>query len=133
MDSWKTLYGSTITGHSARRSGALQYIRDGWPVSQVGYLGRWKSNVILEYAQEALESMAVNAGITFKPLDHAKESAALEKEMALLVARAHMNSQTEADPGKSAVLKLANELNSFKGESNDAVKGLETAKFWNPK
>jgi hypothetical protein len=52
---WQWLYGDEVTGHSARRSGALQYIRKGWPVTQVGYLGRWKSNVIMEYAQEALE------------------------------------------------------------------------------
>ena len=58
---WKRLRSRSVTAHSTRRSGALQYIRKGWAISQVGYLGRWKSNVSLEYAQEALESMAVNA------------------------------------------------------------------------
>ena len=33
------------TGHSARRSGALHYIREGWDIPQVGYLGRWKSAI----------------------------------------------------------------------------------------
>ena len=43
VSAWKNLYGKTTTGHSARRSGALQYnIRSGWAISQVGYLGRWK-------------------------------------------------------------------------------------------
>ncbi len=63
--SWQFLYGPTITGHSARRSGALQYIRKGWSVAQVAFLGRWKSNIILEYAQEALQTMAVNVGCKF--------------------------------------------------------------------
>ena len=45
---WQNLYGKKVTGHSARRSGALQYIRRGWHVPQVAYLGRWKSIVILQ-------------------------------------------------------------------------------------
>eukprot|EP00435_Cladocopium_sp_Y103_P009335 s5162_g2.t1 len=57
---WKHLFNIPVTGHSTRRTGALQYIRLGWSVPQVGFLGRWKSNVILSYAEEALESMAVN-------------------------------------------------------------------------
>ena len=40
VSAWQNLYGEGITGHSARRSGALQYIRHGWAISQVGYLGR---------------------------------------------------------------------------------------------
>ena len=49
-----------ISGHSARRTGALDYIRKGWSIAQVTYLGRWKSNAILGYAAEALESMPAN-------------------------------------------------------------------------
>ena len=59
-----------VTGHSTRRSGALQYIRQGWAVPHVGYLGRWKSNVILQYAEEALETIAANTPGRFgKPPD----------------------------------------------------------------
>eukprot|EP00435_Cladocopium_sp_Y103_P051234 s2172_g15.t2 len=58
---WKLLFNDSITGHSSRRSGALQYIRKGWSVSQVAFLGRWKSNVILEYAKEALQTIALNS------------------------------------------------------------------------
>lgn len=58
---WRDLYGKEISGHSSRRTGALQYIRGGWSVSQVAFLGRWKSNVILEYAKEALQSIPLNA------------------------------------------------------------------------
>ena len=46
--------------NSARRTGALTYIRQGWAIPQVAYLGPWKSNVIYSYAEEALETMPVN-------------------------------------------------------------------------
>lgn len=58
---WRKIFGmKTITGHSARRTGALSYIRKGWSIAQVAYLGCWKSNAILGYATEALESMPAN-------------------------------------------------------------------------
>ena len=59
ISAWRKCFGKSISGHSGRRSGALQYIRKGWQVPQVAYLGRWKSNVILQYAEEALETMPV--------------------------------------------------------------------------
>ena len=61
VEAWRKLFGRRVSGHSGRRSGALQYIRKGWRVPQVAYLGRWKSNVILEYAEEALDSMPVKS------------------------------------------------------------------------
>ena len=60
IQAWCEVFNMKATGHSARRSGALHYIREGWDIPQVGYLGRWKSSMILEYAREALESMPVN-------------------------------------------------------------------------
>ena len=58
---WKELYGDDVTGHSPRRTGALQYIREGWTIAQVAFLGRWRSQVIYDYAKEALETTPVNA------------------------------------------------------------------------
>ena len=58
---WSKVFGIKVTGHSARRTGALNYIRCGWGISQVAYLGRWKSNIILHYASEALQEVPVNA------------------------------------------------------------------------
>ena len=55
VKTWQMLFGDKVTGHSGRRSGALHYIRNGWSVGQVAHLGRWKSNAILAYAEEALE------------------------------------------------------------------------------
>ena len=65
VDDWRLLYGAMVSGHSARRTGALRYIRQGWAIAQVAYLGRWKSSIIYEYAAEALESLPVNVGDTF--------------------------------------------------------------------
>eukprot|EP00435_Cladocopium_sp_Y103_P008965 s2500_g2.t1 len=62
---WKKIFGTKVSGHSARRTGALRYIRQGWAIAQVAYLGRWKSSVIYEYAMEALESLPVNSSNTF--------------------------------------------------------------------
>ena len=60
VKSWTRTFGMPVGGHSARRTGALSYIRAGWDVGQVAYLGRWSSNIILEYAKEALEEVPVN-------------------------------------------------------------------------
>ena len=62
VKAWSVAYGMKVTGHSARRTGALNYIRSGWTIPQVAYLGRWSSSIIYSYAQEALESLPVNSG-----------------------------------------------------------------------
>ena len=61
---WRTLFGSA-SGHSARRTGALMYIRAGWAIAQVAFLGSWKSNIIYQYANEALEPLPVNNRHTY--------------------------------------------------------------------
>ena len=60
VDSWKWASASICTGHSARRSGAMHYVRNGMNISELAYLGRWKSSVVLTYAEEALEEVAAN-------------------------------------------------------------------------
>ena len=61
VQQWKLLYGKEVTGHSARRTGALRLIRSGWSLSQVAFLGRWKSEVVYDYAAEALAALPVNS------------------------------------------------------------------------
>lgn len=68
VQEWRKLYGSKVSGHSARRTGALAYIRNGWSIAQVAFVGRWKSAVIYEYAAEALASLPVNNPTTFASL-----------------------------------------------------------------
>ena len=65
VQQWKRLYGVGVTGHSARRTGALRLIRAGWCLSQVVFLGRWKSEVVFAYAAEALAALPVNNSQAF--------------------------------------------------------------------
>lgn len=51
--------GAEVSGHSARRSGAMYYVRAGLPLQELAFLGRWKSNVVLSCAEEALQEKAV--------------------------------------------------------------------------
>ena len=80
VKSWRWLFGQEVTGHSGRRSGALTYIRAGWTVSQVAHLGRWKSNAILAYAEEALEDMPANLHVACPSLDN-KGNQIIESKM----------------------------------------------------
>eukprot|EP00435_Cladocopium_sp_Y103_P051317 s861_g15.t2 len=52
---WKTTFGKQVSGHSARRSGAMYYVRNGLAIQELAFLGRWKSSVVLSYAEEALQ------------------------------------------------------------------------------
>ena len=58
--SWRSLFDTEVAGHSARRSGAMAYVRKG--MVDLAYLGRWKSSVVLTYAEEALETTLANRG-----------------------------------------------------------------------
>ena len=62
VGSWDKLLGQGIKGHSARRTGAMAYTRRGMSIQDLSYLGRWKSGVVLNYAEEALESVPANSG-----------------------------------------------------------------------
>ena len=64
LEAWCETFQMTVTGHSARRFSALHLIREGWDIPQVGYLGRWKTAMILEYAKEALEMTPANKPLT---------------------------------------------------------------------
>ena len=68
ISSWRMIFQKRVGGHSARRSGALHYIRSGWQVQQVAFLGRWASNIILDYAKEALEDTPANLKLFEKTL-----------------------------------------------------------------
>ena len=133
VKSWNALFGPGITGHSPRRSGALQYIRRGWAVAQVGYLGRWKSSISLEYAQEALETMAVNVDKKFGINDLIKNTDQVDAEIRQLAPSVHSCMPSEPEVKLAMVKKLEAELSAFKENSADAkakltesIKGLNT-------
>ena len=121
---WKMLYGDAVTRHSGRRSGALQYIRSGWAVSRVGYLGRWKSNVIMEYAQEALESLAVNNTTCF-----GGEAQLQLAQQLIKGGNSALDIKADLDKKADAVVvkRLKQELESFKGGTKDGRGLLEKA------
>ena len=79
VSGWKRDVCDKITGHSARRSGAMHYTREGLDVATISFLGRWKSSAVLRYIEEALSQMPANmkkpTGVT---VDSGKEAASEE-------------------------------------------------------
>ena len=119
VNAWKALFGSSVTGHSARRSGALQYIRQGWAISQVAFLGRWKSQGIYNYAQEALESMPVNASQTFGTSAQQGSNTGqtdTQKDLAREQAIRKMGKEVESLEKKTDLLKIELEAVKLDGE-----------------
>ena len=65
VSSWRAMTDGDIAGHSARRTGAMAYVRRGMGIRELAFLGRWRSAVVLTYAEEALESTPANRpGVT---------------------------------------------------------------------
>ena len=60
VKSWMDTLDSEMSGHSARRSGAMRYTRLGMSVYEVATLGRWKSSAVFRYVEEALEEVPMN-------------------------------------------------------------------------
>ena len=60
IENWKEATKPTISGHSARRSGAMEHVRQGLQIQELAFLGRWKSAVVLTYANDALQDMPAN-------------------------------------------------------------------------
>ena len=78
VEGWAMVTNDEIQGHSARRSGAMNYVRLGMPIQELAFLGRWKSSVVLSYAEDALQSEPANKSIsngrTPKPKKEAQSS-----------------------------------------------------------
>ena len=60
VKAWAKHVDSRISGHSARRSGAMHYTREGMDVAGIMFLGRWKSSAVFRYVEEAMEEMPAN-------------------------------------------------------------------------
>lgn len=63
VNTWRTSTGMPVSGHSARRLGAMAYVRKGMSIQELAFLGRWRSTVVLTYAEEALQTVPSNAGL----------------------------------------------------------------------
>ena len=110
---WSMAYNMVVTGHSGRRTGALNYIRMGWAIPQVAYLGRWKSDVIYNYAQEALQCRPVN------------EAPILEKAIANAPPPRDESGEIIAEV-KDQYVKLQVEVEEFKRDSRKAILSLSS-------
>lgn len=60
VKSWTIRLEGSITGHSARRSGAMRYARLGWHIQDIAFLGRWKSSAVFRYIEQALQDVPAN-------------------------------------------------------------------------
>ena len=63
VEGWAMVTSENIQGHSARRSGAMGYVRLGMPIQELAFLGRWRSSVVLTYAEDALQSEPANKNL----------------------------------------------------------------------
>ena len=57
---WQNNLNPRMSGHSARRSGAMMYTRKGLGIYDISFLGRWKSSAVLRYIEGALEATPLN-------------------------------------------------------------------------
>ena len=60
VKSWSEYLRQGVSGHSARRSGAMMYARGGMSVQEIAYLGRWKSSAVFRYIEQALQDVPLN-------------------------------------------------------------------------
>ena len=52
--SWAEAAKERVRGHSAKRSGAMRYTQLGAGVPEITFLGRWRSSLVFQYAEEAM-------------------------------------------------------------------------------
>lgn len=60
VKAWVGHVDETMSGHSARRSGAMFYTRERWSLADLMFLGRWKSAAVFRYMEEAMAELPVN-------------------------------------------------------------------------
>ena len=60
IKAWTLHVAENMSGHSARRSGAMMYAKRGVPTCEIAFLGRWKSSAVFRYVEEALQSLPLN-------------------------------------------------------------------------
>jgi len=100
IKAWKAHLGEQVSGHSPRRSGAMYYVRAGLPIQELAFLGRWKSNVVLQYAEEALQEKAI-----LVPSFHGSEPGDSEDKMKDLPDPSQvMNMAAPATPALTAMI-----------------------------
>lgn len=117
--SWSLAFNMKVTGHSGRRTGALNYIRLGWTIPQVSYLGRWRSGVVYDYAQEALQEKAVNVMDPVAMGNNNIKEKIVERKTESPTAKLMEEHRREL------MAKLQLEVEEYKRDSKKALKALE--------
>ena len=72
VEGWARLAGDGVQGHLAQRTGAMNHVRLGMPIQELAFLGRWKSSVVLSYAEDALQSEPANESISNQKIPKSK-------------------------------------------------------------
>ena len=67
VTAWQRAAGRPLQGHSARRSGTMFYVRAGLTIAEVTYFGRWHSDLVFQYGEEAWETRPANYGTMAHP------------------------------------------------------------------
>ena len=67
VNSWINHLDNEMSGHSARRSGAMSYARKGLSVHSIQFLGRWKSSAVFRYIEEAMTELPMNVKTHAEP------------------------------------------------------------------
>ena len=60
VEAWAKFLDTELTGHSARRPGAMMWTREGLNVTDISFLGRWKSSALFRYIEDALSEVPLN-------------------------------------------------------------------------
>ena len=60
VKAWAANIDHGMSGHSARRSGAMFYTREKWSLADLMLLGRWKSAAVFRYMEEAMAELPIN-------------------------------------------------------------------------
>ena len=60
VTAWARHLDEAMSGHSARRSGAMCYARKGLSIQAIQFLGRWKSSAVFRYVEEAMTEIPLN-------------------------------------------------------------------------
>ncbi len=144
VKSWSDhlMYG--VSGHSARRSGAMMYARGGMSVQEIAYLGRWKSSAIFRYVEQALQDVPLNISGKFCPGSDLKEVKMEEEKAKAAKPRMadnklkekldHLTGRVkvlEEDPQRGETQKLPKQLWAVSNQRNQRVAHLVVQASWN--
>ena len=109
--SWQKYLNNEMSGHSARRSGAMGHARRGMSVTNISFLGRWKSAAVFRYVEEALQFVPSNDHkISYESCVSKKEDNYQEvgSEVKFLEGKAAENSEKEREGSQRQVQPRTN-------------------------